>query len=330
MSRIPTSILAALLVATSATLASGAEVIGAGAFLHIVSDLDKSVAFYRALLGVEGAPAGPRPVSLDPELEQLYNLPGGREGAGVVRIPGSGLSVELVEWRDVERTSVRPRLQDPGATTLVLSVRDLDKAAALLTDLTGSVGRTAGPSPALFARDPDGFFIKVVQAGPSPPSNVPATSNVVGASFAVTVNDTEQTLRFYHDVFGFAPTMGTSFGRDASWTTSSTADLSGAQVRKSTALVPSSSPGSPVEVVFLEFRNVDRTPLRSRLQDPGTPILRLMVRDIGPVVADLKAAGAPIMSTGGGSVLRHNAPITIARDPNNLYLEPMQPAPAAR
>jgi catechol 2,3-dioxygenase-like lactoylglutathione lyase family enzyme len=307
------------------------EVIGIGPLFHIVADIDRSVAFYRGLLGAPTTAAAPRTFAADPELQQLYNLPGGRESASVVRIPGSTLSLEFVEWRDVERSPVQPRVQDPGATILMLTVRDLAKSMIWLIEHGALlVGRGAAPVSiddergkrrVVLLRDPDGFFIELAQPDTLPQA---ATSNgIVGATFAVTIDDTDKTMRFYREAFGFQPDVGMSFVPDHAWTTGVLG--SEAQVRRSTAVVP----GSSVRMEFLEFKRIDRKRLHSRLQDPGTSMLQLSVRDLNAVVRASKSAGGSILSASGVATLRHNSPIAIVGDANNFFLEPMQPAPQA-
>ena len=324
------------LAATTASLpaqppSSAPEVIGIGPLFHIVADIDKSVAFYRGLLGLPPTAAAPRTFAADPELQQLYNLPGGRESASVVRIPGSTLSLEFVEWRDVDRAPVQPRVQDPGATVLMLTVRDLWKATAWLVEhgalMAGpsgapvSIDDARGKRRAVLLRDPDGFFIELAQPDALP--QTAASNDILGATFAVTINDTDKTVRFYREAFGFQLEVGALFEPDIAWTNAVAG--SGAQIRRSTALVP----GSSVRMEFLEFKNIDRKRLRSRLQDPGTSMLQLSVRDVNAIVKASKAAGGSILTAGGVATLRHNSPIAIVGDSNNFFLEPMQPAPQA-
>jgi predicted enzyme related to lactoylglutathione lyase len=168
-------------------------------------------------------------------------------------------------------------------------------------------------------RDPDGFFIELAQPDPLPEGS--ASNGIIGATFALSIDDTDKTMRFYREAFGFQPEIGESFVPSNAWTN----DVVGsdAKVRRSTAVVP----GSSIRMEFLEFKHLERKRLRSRLQDPGTSMLQLSVRDIGAIVNASKAAGGSILSAGGVATLRHNSPIAIVGDPNNFFLEPMQPAP---
>jgi hypothetical protein len=78
-------------------------------------------------------------------------------------------------------------------------------------------------------------------------------------------------------------------------------------------------------MTLIEFKNIDRKPLTGRVQDPGTAILQLRVRDVAALTARLKAAGVPVVTQGGVPVdVRPGLPISIVRDPNNLMLEFIQ------
>ena len=73
---------------------------------------------------------------------------------------------------------------------------------------------------------------------------------------------------------------------------------------------------------FIEWKNIDGKMLTGRTQDPGTTILQLRVRDVTALTAKLKAAGVPIVTTGGAPVeVVPGLKISIVRDPSNVLLE---------
>src|SRR6185436_19738953 len=87
-------------------------VTGSGNFSPIVQDLERSLAFYNDLLGA--APPATMPAwSTDPALLNFLGVPGAQLRFSQVRIPGSSMRVEIVEFKDIERKAVQPRLQDP-------------------------------------------------------------------------------------------------------------------------------------------------------------------------------------------------------------------------
>jgi hypothetical protein len=84
--------LAAVAVHRAQAAAEG-PVLGTGPFLHMIADLDKSVAFYRDTLGFKlNGPQGEHPFKSVPAVANLYGVPGRQFRATVLEIPGS-------EWR---------------------------------------------------------------------------------------------------------------------------------------------------------------------------------------------------------------------------------------
>jgi predicted enzyme related to lactoylglutathione lyase len=310
--------------ARQAAAPAGDVVIGSGSFSPIVKDLDKSLAFYRHLLGVS-APATatePTPFGNDSALLNFLGTPTAQVRVGTVRIPGTMMNVEIVDFKDIDRKAVHPRLQDPGAVMLILLVRDVD---TLLADMKkqGAPVVTAGGVPvtvadktrAVVIQDPDGFHIALLQIDPLPETTAPAASNVIGSRFALTVEDTDQTVRVYRDVLGFKPEAG-GFSVNKSW--NDLMNTAGAQMRRTTAMVP----GSPLQVEFLEFKGIERHPINARIQDSGATRLQLRVRDSDAAVKALKTAGGRVITTGGndGPIDMRGLHLAIVREVNNLFL----------
>lgn len=319
------------------TAPAGDVVIGSGSFSPIVSDYERSLRFYSDLVG------SPLPATLpawntDPALLNFLGVPTAQARFSSVRIPGSTLTVEIVEFKDIDRKPVRPRLSDPGAVRLILIVRSLDSLLDRLKT-QGVAVVTAGGAPvtlrnhdvgrSVLIQDPDGFFIQLLQPNTLPDTNAPATSNVIGARFGLTINDTEQTMKVYRDLLGFKPQIDPDFSSEKAQM--DLMNTPGAQVRRSTATVP----GSALQVEFLEFKGIDRKPIGARIQDPGATRLQLRVRDSDATVKTLVAAGGTVVTTGGngGTILMSGLRVAIVREPNNLFLVIMtqvpRPAPTA-
>ena len=77
-------------------------VAGVGNFSHIVSNLDKSIEFYRDVLGLE-LTAPPAPFSPNPAIMKLGNTIGAQSHIAVMKIPGAGFGVELIDYKDIDR-----------------------------------------------------------------------------------------------------------------------------------------------------------------------------------------------------------------------------------
>jgi catechol 2,3-dioxygenase-like lactoylglutathione lyase family enzyme len=322
------------LVMAQTTTAPPGEVIGVGNFIHLVSDVEKSVEFYHNVLGMDlqGAPpSGPRPYIATPEIVSLYNATGAQYRVGATLVPQSPMRAELVEWKDIDRKPVRPRYQDPGAATMIVSVRDLDAIMARVKK-SGTPIVTTGGEPvtlnegsskvrAILLRDPDGFFVELIERDSALPTTVPADSNLLDVSFAFTVSDTDRMLRVFRDALGFQPQTGALQSDGARLKLMGTP---GAQYRRTVALVPGTS--FPIE--FLEFKGIDRAPVHSRPQDIGSPVLRLRVHDMDSVLKALAMAGVTVASQGGEPITLKGAAATqrfaITSAPDNLFVQVIQ------
>jgi predicted enzyme related to lactoylglutathione lyase len=298
--------------------APAGEVVGSGNFSHIVTSLDRSIEFYRDVLGLELS-GGAQPFGTKPEVMRLGNTIGAQNRIAVLRVPGSTLGVELIEYKDIDRKPANPRFQDPGAANLRLRVRDIEavmvrvkRSGAKVLTVAGEPMAIGTTSRNVFLQDPDGFVVEVAQPVPQPEAGA---DNLLGAGFEATVMDTEQTVKFYHDLLGFQLRVGDAFNSNK--LLAETAGAPGGQFRQSSGQIP----GSSVQITFIEFKDINRKPLHTRLQDPGTALLELRVRDVDTLLRMLKAGGAEIVTAGGESVTRGNLRLAIVRDPNNLFLE---------
>jgi catechol 2,3-dioxygenase-like lactoylglutathione lyase family enzyme len=311
--------------------AAPGDVVGVGGFSHIVANVERSVGFYRDVLGLE-MPNPPRAFDSTPWIVDMGNTPGAQSRPAILHIPGSKLGVELIDYKDIDRKPAHPNFQDPGAASLILTVRDMDplmaklkEAHAHINSKGGEPATIVGPNGSrgrvVFVQDPDGFFIEISQRDPAPSTTAPASSNIIGGAFEIIVADLDQTLYIYRDVLGFQTLPPTAW--DGTKLLMDTAGTPGAQFRRSSATIP----GTTVMMAFMEFKDIDRQPLHTRIQDPGTAILQVGVRDIDATVKALKAAGVTVISKNGEPVMNGTSRFCMLRDPNNLYLELFQRGP---
>ena len=295
------------------------DVVGVGNFSHIVSNLDKSLEFYRDVLGLEVTTSVP--FSGNPAIMKLGGTPGAQSRMAQLRVHGSEVGVELIEYKNIDRTPQHPKFVDPGAAKLALRVRDLAAVYARLQKFGAQIltegGRPAGVNNGLilFVADPDGFTVEIAQGTRAVDSAVPLDSNVVGGGFETTVADSAASVRFYNELIGFAINLSDRFDNDPA--KAAAGGAVGASFRQSRGTVP----GTTLTMSLIEFSNISRTPLKGRVQDPGTAILQLRVRDVDALTAKLKAAGVPIVTTGGAPVDVGNVKISLVRTPDNLLLE---------
>ena len=116
--------------------AAGSQIVGLVGYMIVPDALENSVEFYHHLLGLQLPNGDPR-IKLHwydtvPFLTEMYGV---KERARnmTLRIPGADIGVEPMQWSASKGKLLQPRLQDPGAPQLVLSVRDLDELLMYLT-----------------------------------------------------------------------------------------------------------------------------------------------------------------------------------------------------
>ena len=308
-----------------------AAVIGTGSFTSFVENMDRSLAFFHDVFGMDvpAIPAsGARPYNpTNLQLFAMFDIAGARERHQSARIAGSRVSVELMEIQDVPHQTIPLRIQDPGAATLVFIVRDLDALAQRLAQTPVSIA-TPGAKPvmssdgsrALLIRDIDNRFIELRQPASLPASASPGSSDIVDMRLSIAVNDMKQTLHVYRDVLGFTVEGETPMAADAAMR--ALTGLSKAQARRSRV----QAPGSQLWIEFVEFTDVDRHPLHMRIQDRGAARLQVRVQNVDAMVATMKQAGMRIDSVGGGAVpIPPNFKGALVADPNNFFLTPFAP-----
>jgi catechol 2,3-dioxygenase-like lactoylglutathione lyase family enzyme len=132
-----------------------------------VADLDRSLGFYRDLLGLHVETR----VS-DVEAEDVTGIPGARLSIADLDLP-DGRVIELIEYTSAGGQPLDQRTSDAGSAHLAIAVDDIDAAWARLTDagvtvrsppvtLVDSGPRWTG-ARVLYAVDPDGVTVELVE-----------------------------------------------------------------------------------------------------------------------------------------------------------------------
>lgn len=133
-----------------------------------VQDLQRSLAFYRDLLGFEMVFAW-NPQA--PYIGELVGYPDVDLHAAILRLPNSDVFLELLEYRGVERTPVDTRTANPGTAHTAYFVDDLDSlyadlvangAASVSAPVTPTIGPNEG-GRAVYLIDPDGIRVELIQ-----------------------------------------------------------------------------------------------------------------------------------------------------------------------
>jgi catechol 2,3-dioxygenase-like lactoylglutathione lyase family enzyme len=311
-------------------------VVGSGNYFSpITANLEKAVAFYRDGLGLD-AQAAPSDLTSNAPLMAMFGLPNAKLHQQIARTPAvAGGGVEIVELSAANAKPVERRNQDPGAVTLVATVRDLDATLARLERL-GAPVVTRGGKPVtigqnglriVVVKDPDGHFVEIAQPAQLPETQAPPTQNVVAMALRVTVSDVAKAISLYGDALGLkvnrAP--GEPSGDAA---VLGALGVDGGTYRVGLLQVPTSG----FELRFIEFSGVDKKTVQGRVQDPGSTRMQLRVRDIDAAIGVFKRFGGEVVSTGGKPLDlpagNNTLKVAIVRDPNNLFIVLIESPPA--
>ncbi|MGE0241586.1 MAG: VOC family protein [Parvibaculaceae bacterium] len=138
-----------------------------------VDDLDRSIAFYRDLLGFELVGQRERQGTA---IETVTGFARADLRIAFLRLPGapvgiSGHHLELIEYRHPKGLKLDVRTCDTGSAHLALettTIREdherLSRAGVtIVSEPVSFTGGAAGEVLALYLRDPDGFTIELVQ-----------------------------------------------------------------------------------------------------------------------------------------------------------------------
>lgn len=138
-----------------------------------VEDLDRSIAFYRDLLGFELVQTRER---RGVEIETVVGFRGVDLRIAFLKIPGapvgpSGHHLELIQYLSPKGARLDVRTCDTGSAHLALQTDSIADDYSRLTAAGVTVvsppvtfaGGVAGAMQALYLRDPDGFTIELVQ-----------------------------------------------------------------------------------------------------------------------------------------------------------------------
>ncbi|MEP7353966.1 MAG: VOC family protein [Acidobacteriota bacterium] len=296
---------------------------------HSTESLDKTVAFYRDVLGlpVNGDPLSQKPQKLDADMSKFTGTQGMSFRAATFRIPNAGFGFELTEFTGAPRTTLRPNVQDIGTATLSLQVRDMKSvlakvkaSGAVIVTTGGELVNPRGPTSTLreiMVRDPDGFFIELLQPDPMP--NV--TGDIVGGSIQLSVADAEKTAAFLHEAVGFEAGAVSALGTLP--VVAQLLGLTGAQWR----LAHGKIPGTTGDFGLIAYSSVPREKVMSSARDPGSPAFTMVVRDIESATSQWTKAGGTVATTGGKPIVRANgAGNVFVRDINGLLWELIQAA----
>jgi catechol 2,3-dioxygenase-like lactoylglutathione lyase family enzyme len=289
-------------------------------YIHVVNSLDKTLAFYRDVFELDGE------ASLLPNrgIPALVDSSGARLRHAVLHLPNTSFGLELMEFSGMERKPARFRVSDPGASQLILRVRDLDRVvnaakssgAEIVTPSGAPVKMrpTAVGTRAILMRDPDGYFVEGEEV--SSPNGSPSHGNVQSAGLRFALADRDAMLKFYGDLLGFKLTGRTEFS-----VTPVMSNFAGVpqdtQFRGLSVAGPGTNP-----LGFYEFKDLPRAQLHLRVTDPGAPAISFRVKDLDNLLKRMRAPRTPIVSARSEVVRLTPTTRTIfVQDPSGINVE---------
>jgi catechol 2,3-dioxygenase-like lactoylglutathione lyase family enzyme len=132
-----------------------------------VTDLRRSIRFYERV----GLTVVARRTKSELYTRRLVGYPAATLEVAIMSIPGSDAVLEVIEYRDANRSPVDTSTANPGTTHFCLLVRDLDVLHARLVAegvrfVSDVQTPTAGPNEGgrvVYMLDPDGICVELLQ-----------------------------------------------------------------------------------------------------------------------------------------------------------------------
>lgn len=130
----------------------------------VVGDMEKSLRFYRDLIGLQDAPVNEE---TGPFIEGLLNIPDAKIQTVKLAGENSTTSIELLCFKSPSPSASTP-LNAIGPTHVALNVKDIDKLYTRLSEAQVPFNTPPRVSPdgcakVAFCQDPDGTFIELVE-----------------------------------------------------------------------------------------------------------------------------------------------------------------------
>jgi catechol 2,3-dioxygenase-like lactoylglutathione lyase family enzyme len=276
--------LALALAVAACGMAQNHLVTGVGNFIHDVENLDRSVHFYRDVLGME-MQRPPGDWQTTEGVLKMYGAAGGRFRVGNAQIAGSPMRVEMVEFQGVERQPVRRPWGTAGSSVLMLTVADLAPVQERLKSAAAPILVTlkrACDGSGFVVVDPDGFAVMIGTRSQSLAASPELKTNFTG-------------MRFGYLVSGDAIAKGpfAALGLTANKRTSGCRPVEDLLMKDASIVT---LPGG-FEVWLAKGKAAaHRAAVHPR--DPGAAVLRLMVSDVDAAVQALEQAQTRIVPAG--------------------------------
>jgi len=138
-----------------------------------VEDLDKTVHFYRDVLGFQ---ADTSDWLASKEQLNAYGIRSGQYRTSTLHLPEANVAIRLIEFKGVDRKPLQKKITDPNSLVLRMRVQGIDSLAAKLkaagTRIVSESGEpfTNGRTRWFMIEGPDNVFVQLTEAPPGAPN----------------------------------------------------------------------------------------------------------------------------------------------------------------
>lgn len=311
---------------------------------RMVSDLDKSVAFYK-MLGFSEVPNVNKSWRKDDVMDRIHGTKGLESRMAKLELnstsSGKPFTLYLREFRGIKRRNVMAEKTpwEPGAAHICVFVPDAEKtwselkAANMLWPrswdgkLIAAPGQTHGTIA--YITDPDGMDVELVEARPATPEadgRPAAPANPPGFNhIGVVITDIDKIRAFYGVMLGaeFPATPPNWIGGD--FIDSAVGGHGNVIKLHFASFAESAEPKSRMRFELVEYENRKKPLEPYSITDIGVNYIGLECTDIDALLARLKSFGAPVVSDGIAE-MKTGYRVAMVRDPDiGAFVELFEP-----
>lgn len=311
---------------------------------RMVSDLDKSVAFYK-MLGFTEVPNVNKSWRKDDVMDAIHGTKGLESRMAKLEMDsnssGKPFTLYLREFRGLKRRNAMggKTAWEPGAAHICVVVPDAEKtwselkAANMLWPrswegkLIAAPGQTHGTIA--YITDPDGMDIEIVEARPATPETAgrpAAAANPPGFNhIGLVMQDLDKARAFYGVMLGaqFPATPPNWIGGD--FIDSAVGGHGNVIKLYFTSFAESADPKSRMRFEIVEYENRQKPVEPYSITDVGVNYIGLECTDIDALLARLKSFGAPVVSNGIAE-MKTGYRVAMVRDPDvGAFVELFEP-----
>ena len=310
------------------------KVVGVAFVGRMVADLDRSVAFYKAIGFAQDLAANPA-WRKDDVIEHLYDVKGIETRMAKMfinsNVSGQRFVVYLRELKGIQRKNLADHTAwEPGSSHFGLVVPDAEllwsqlkandtlRARSWGGQLIAPPGQTKGMLA--YMTDPDGLDIEIIDQRPATPAEngrparpalPPGVSHV-----GLVVLDSDKARAFYGDLLG-----GQWQATEAPWLKGDFYDSAvgghGNVLRFYNLAFPeAATPTAHLNFELVEFQNRKKPVRSSSITDIGVGYVGFEVQGLDAFLVRAKAAGAKVVSDGGIVTMRSGTRAIMVRDPD--------------